>query len=340
MGLGLWLSASAARRLRDDAEALARFRGWLADGGLVPYTFNAFPYGDFHQEAVKHAVYHPTWWEPARLDYTRDVAALLDALLPEGRPGTISTLPIAWGAPAPSASRRAEAAKALRALAEDLKKLHETEGRHIRVCIEPEPGCSLQYGAEIVDFFARDLGDSPAVREHLGACHDTCHAAVMFEDQGEVLAAYREAGIVVGKVQVSSAIRVDWERLDPEGRAEALAQLSGFAEDRYLHQVLARHPDGTIEAHDDLPAALTGPIAGEWRIHFHVPIDLERFGRLETTRDQIAPCLERIGAWWPEAQIESETYAWGVLPEAIRVPDLSVGIARELAWLDGLLNSR
>lgn len=334
MGLGLWLSAPAARRLRDDDAALARFRGWLEAGGLVPFTFNAFPYGDFHGEVVKHRVYHPTWWEPARLDYTRDVVALLDALLPPGRPGSLSTLPIAWGDPAPTALQRAEAGRALRTIAEELKELHEAEGRHIRLCLEPEPGCYLQYGAEVVDFFARELGDSPAVRGHLGVCHDTCHAAVMFEDQGEVLAAYRDAGIAVGKVQVSSAIRIDWEALDAKARDGAREQLAGFAEDRYLHQVLVRRPDGSIQEHDDLPTALVGPIAGEWRIHFHVPIYLERFGRLETTRDQIGPCLDLVDEWWPEAQIESETYAWGVLPESLRVPDLAEGIARELAWLE------
>src|SRR5262245_14785685 len=58
MGVGLWLAAPAA------AELLARggtddFKSWLAEVGLIPFTFNGFPYGDFHQAEVKHRVYEP-----------------------------------------------------------------------------------------------------------------------------------------------------------------------------------------------------------------------------------------------------------------------------------------
>ena len=28
---------------------------------LLPFTFNGFPYGDFHSERVKDAVYRPDW---------------------------------------------------------------------------------------------------------------------------------------------------------------------------------------------------------------------------------------------------------------------------------------
>ena len=66
MGIGLWLSAKAAAELiaaRQEPE----FRDWLAERGLVPYTLNGFPYGDFHQEVVKHRVYEPTWWQAERL---------------------------------------------------------------------------------------------------------------------------------------------------------------------------------------------------------------------------------------------------------------------------------
>src|SRR6516165_8151833 len=71
MGIGLWLSASAARKLREESH-LAAFRDWLRERGLVPYTVNGFPYGDFHQKVVKHQVYLPTWQTRARLDYTLD----------------------------------------------------------------------------------------------------------------------------------------------------------------------------------------------------------------------------------------------------------------------------
>src|SRR5262249_10818686 len=72
MGVGLWCAASAARQLLEE-QRMGEFASWLAAVGLVPYTLNGFPYGDFHQTVVKHQVYLPTWWEPARLEYTQDL---------------------------------------------------------------------------------------------------------------------------------------------------------------------------------------------------------------------------------------------------------------------------
>ena len=53
----------------------------------MPFTFNGFPYGDFHQSVVKHRVYEPTWADAERLAALaatlpadqRDVALLLGA---------------------------------------------------------------------------------------------------------------------------------------------------------------------------------------------------------------------------------------------------------------------
>src|SRR4051812_10177109 len=70
MGVGLWLSAVAAQKLLDDGET-ENFAGWLRDVGLVPFTLNGFPHGDFHQAVVKHRVYEPTWWQKERLTYTK-----------------------------------------------------------------------------------------------------------------------------------------------------------------------------------------------------------------------------------------------------------------------------
>src|SRR5262245_23768312 len=58
LGIGLWLSAAAARKLRAE-QAVPEFADWLGERGLVPFTLNGFPYGDFHQKVVKHDVYLP-----------------------------------------------------------------------------------------------------------------------------------------------------------------------------------------------------------------------------------------------------------------------------------------
>jgi hypothetical protein len=339
MGVGLWLAAQGARELIDSGQAPA-FGDWLAAVGLVPFTFNGFPYGDFHQSVVKHRVYEPTWWEPERLAYTLDLIELIDQLLPAGRRGSISTLPIAWGMPQPTAEQMAAAARNLRTAAAAMARLHAERGRHVSLCLEPEPGCVLQRSDDIVRLFADWLlpgGEESQVREHLQVCHDVCHAAVMFEPQAEVLRKYAAAGIGVGKVQVSSAVRVDFDRLGSDERRQAFAQLAAFHEPRYLHQTCVRRGENEPQFFEDLPLALGSVGAnelpsGQWRTHFHVPVYLERFGGLEATQDDIRQCLAAIAETSDCRHFEVETYAWGVLPRELQVPDLADGIAREMAW--------
>jgi hypothetical protein len=344
MGVGLWLSAEAARQLRE--QGVKEAKAWLDEAGLLPFTFNGFPYGDFHQPVVKHRVYHPTWWEDARRDYTLDLIQIQHALLPPGMEGSISTLPIAWSQPQPSDEQLRGAAQRLRETADRLARLETEEGRVISICIEPEPGCYLQRSEDIVRFFEDYLlpgGNEAAIRRHLRVCHDVCHAAVMFEDQADVLRRFQAAGIEVGKVQVSAAIHVPLNRLDAEQRREALGQLSRFAEDRYLHQTVVRR-NGADLFYEDLPAALAAhsdpaAAADPWRIHFHVPIYLDRFGALETTQDEILRCVTAARDLSHVSHFEVETYAWSVLPDELKQRRLADGIAEEIRWFDGVVSS-
>ena len=107
----------------------------------MPYTLNGFPYGDFHQQVVKHRVYEPTWWQPERLHYTMQLVQIQDAILPAGMEGSISTLPIAWGTPCPDRGELEQAAAQLRQAAQWMHQLEAESGRLIYLCLEPEPGC-------------------------------------------------------------------------------------------------------------------------------------------------------------------------------------------------------
>ena len=339
MGVGLWLAADAASQLLATGGA-PEFAAWLAEVGLVPFTFNGFPYGDFHQAEVKHRVYEPTWFEPARLQYTLQLIELIDALLPPGRAGSISTLPIAWRTPRPSPEQMQTATRHLRAAADAMKRLHEQTGRKVTLCLEPEPGCLLQRSDDVTHLFHHWLlpgGDEATIREHLTVCHDVCHAAVMFEPQEAVLRKYASHGIKVGKVQVSAAVAVNFDTLASGDRAAAFSQLAGFHEPRYLHQTCIRQAASAPLFYEDLHLALasvpTGSAPqGEWRTHFHVPVYLQQFGQLTATQNDILECLAAIRAISDCRHFEVETYAWGVLPEDLRVPELADGIAREMNW--------
>ncbi len=332
LGVGLWLAADAAREAAA-GDGAKKLRDFLDARGLAARTFNGFPFGNFHAPTVKHAVYRPTWADETRLHYTLDLADILAQLLPEGLGGSISTLPLGW----PPANEAA-CGKNLRRLAQELDRLRQRSGRLIQVALEPEPGCAFDTAPGAAHFFAAQLGDDLS-RQYLGICHDVCHSAVMFEPQQQALQTYRKAGIALVKIQLSNAVEADFGTRCPEARAEMLAQLAAFAEDRYLHQTVVQDANGKNHFFDDLPLALAAAktnddiATGKWRVHFHVPLFLENFGLLDTTQNDLTQCL---AALQPDERphLEVETYAWGVLPENLRPANLAEGIAKEMQWVN------
>ena len=305
MPVGLWLSESALVEMASDGAAID-FGDWLAERGLDPFTLNGFPQGNFHQDVVKHDVYLPTWASEERLRYTQRLASAHSTLLQPSTDSasfqTISTLPLGWPSIPKSKLFTAgieflkQCSDNLKALAQFLAELKQQRGNHVMVCIEPEPGCVLDTCADIVKFFQEyllegDSAKSEMILDHIGICHDICHSAVMFEDQESAVAVYHNAGIRIGKVQVSSAVKVSFP--DDGSSVQKMSQLSSFAEPRYLHQTTVRRAEGT-KFYEDLSVALSheeSP-AGEWRVHFHVPIFLETLGELSTTQNEIQLFIE------------------------------------------------
>ncbi len=342
LGVGLWLPAQAAKELAGSTEA---FKTFLSDRRLRPFTINGFPYDNFHQPVVKHRVYQPTWWEQARLNYTKQLADLLAALLPaDEMVGSISTLPIGWPSPEPTRRDLDRAGENLRELANYLEQLEAKTGRRIVVAIEPEPGCILDTTEDVVLWFSRELPEAKH-RRYITVCHDVCHAAVMMESQTAVVDRLAAEGITIGKVQVSSAVVADWNAMAIGRRQETIDQLRQFAEDRYLHQTGRITAGGGFALAEDLPelladvAAEGDPVHGDekWVVHFHVPIFLERFGHLGTSQKDVIECLAAVSRSGSSLEftghLEIETYAWSVLPESMRKGTLSDDIAREVRWL-------
>lgn len=341
MGVGLWFSAEAMQQVI--AQGLTQpFKAWMHSNGLLPYTLNGFPFGGFHEPIVKQRVYSPHWADPSRYDYTLGLATLLADLVPDGAEGSISTLPLGWPTSFSDAGADDYDAQARRAAAQLMKLVHHlarielNTGKHIHLCIEPEPGCLLETAEGVVHFFEQYLLGGPddvSVLGYLRVCHDVCHSAVMFEEQAEALATYRDAGLVVGKAQLSSCVMADFDAMDAATADDARHRLSTFVEPRYLHQTSIRYDDGRIDSYVDLPEALAAQpeAVGQWRVHFHVPVFLDEIGPLQTTRHEIARYLDAVQPGDATHHFEVETYAWDVLPDELKTDDLADGIARELA---------
>lgn len=334
LGVGLWLPADLAHRLAASPDDRDRLRTALTAHRLTVHTLNAFPYGGFHAEVVKHAVYTPTWADPARAAYTLACAEVLADLLPDGVDGSISTLPLAWREPW-SAVDDAAAAAALAAVSAGLRDLAARTGRTVRLAVEPEPGCVLDTVADVVGWLEPRLGTGPGQidPEHVGVCLDTCHLAVSFADPVAAVRRIRQAGLRVVKVQASAALHVE-DPADPASRA-AVAR---FAEPRYLHQVRERS-GGAVHPADDLPDALGGALPGDgpWRVHVHVPLHARPAAPLESTTDLLRDAVTAVlrGPHGDAAHLDVETYTWAVLPDELAAraaDDLVAGIAAELRW--------
>ncbi|WP_375438294.1 metabolite traffic protein EboE [uncultured Hymenobacter sp.] len=353
--VGLRLSDLASREL-EQGEHLADFKVWLDENGLYVPIINGFPFGSFHGEVVKDDVHRPDWTTPERLAYTKRLAHLLAALLPEGLEGGISTSPLSYKPWLTSNAQQTEvilqaSTQNLAELVEELVKLRQQTGRLIHLDIEPEPDGVLENSTEFIDYYEQYL--LPQVSDHLQIrlglssetattavldcvrlCYDVCHFALAYEEPAAVFAQLAARGIKVGRVQISAALKADLPAT-LEDRQALLQQFEAFSESTYLHQVLVRNQDESITQYPDLPAALPhllGSQAQEWRSHFHVPVFLERYHLLQSTQLEIRKVLQLLATQPITSYLEVETYTWDVLPPAIK-QDLVGSIERELTWV-------
>jgi len=345
-GLGLRLSQKAAATLQRQ-ENLAAFAELLGREDLYVFTINGFPYGTFHGQPVKQAVYRPDWRTDRRRDYTLALADILARLLPAGMTGSISTVPVAYRDEMTTDADMREAARRLASTAAGLAGIRHRTGRDIRLALEPEPDCFIEctddalhllpllaeMGVQhLADRHGLSLAEGEEIwRRHIGICLDTAHAAVQFEDPAQAVEKLRRAGIRIGKVQLSAA-------LDVKPTPAALARLAAFAEPVYLHQVKARRPDGRIDSFPDLPAALDAARGlprrwDRWRVHFHVPLFFAGGDELTSTAAELTGPFAEALRRGPTEHLEIETYTFSVLPSDLQTPDLVEGIAREYEWV-------
>ena len=351
-GLGLRLSSKESEELLQ-GENLERFRRFLAEEGLYVFTLNGFPFGPFHGERIKSAVFAPDWRDPARTEYTLRLIDILKALLPEGVEGGISTAPLSYRRWIRRDCRDDWEAitRQIVRVAERLIRVERAEGQRIHLDIEPEPDGLVERSAEVVAFFewwllpagaallAKSLGLSTeearaSLLNHIRVCLDTCHMAVMYESPEAILERFSKVGIRIGKVQISAALEVALPD-ELSTRLKLREQLQPFAESTYLHQVVEEKQNGLYGRYPDLEDALAviqAPHARKWRIHFHVPLFVGSYGSFRSTRPEVRSLLRLLQGKNVTRHLEIETYTWKVLPDDLKV-DLTDSIEREYRWV-------
>ncbi len=354
-GIGLRLSYEAAEELLK-ANHLAVFKAWLQQENLYVFTINGFPYGNFHGQVVKDAVHLPDWTSPQRLEYTYQLFKILVELLPYGIEGGISTSPLSYKGWLEEAEAALElvfekSTENLLKILDRLIQFEQDTGKILHLDIEPEPDGLLENTDEVlayyrdylvpsaIDFLANTRGMNSfeaeqSLKRHIQICYDVCHFAVAFEDHAEALARLQQAGILIGKFQISAALKASFGKSAQENK-KVLKALEAFNESTYLHQVVQRNEDQSYTQFSDLPFALAQADKSEieeWRVHFHVPIFLEKYTALAPTQADILEVLALAKAKDLSQHLEVETYTWEVLPKSLQT-DLSKSIERELRWL-------
>ena len=353
-GVSLRLSHESADTLTQSAEERQKLKQFLADNDLYLYTVNAFPYGPFKNRVIKLDVYEPDWASRQRTDYTKKVADILaEVCSPDVNP-SIQSPPLGYKGNVTDDSVVQAFAANVREVAAHLHRLHEKTGRIVTLALEPEPSCFLETTAETVSFFTEVLRSDASLdalgnelgvdreaarailRRHIGTVYDICHQAVEFEDISASLQSLVDNDVPVFKLQEAAAVRI--AHVTPE----AVDALREYADSVYLTQTIQRK-DGELkfflnleDAFADFEADPSGD--REWRIHFHVPVFLEKLGdQFQTTRFAIEEALAFHKANPLSAQLEIETYTWDVLPDNLKTGNIVDYICMELDWVKSQL---
>lgn len=352
-GIGLRLSQKSALVLVK-TNNLIEFKNWLELNDLYVFTMNGFPYGEFHNVAIKDQVHTPDWTTQDRVDYTKNLMEILAFLLPDNTEGGVSTSPLSykyWFNSKENIHQTTEkTCDAIIQIVLQLIEIKQNSGKTLHLDIEPEPDGFLENTAEVINFYISYLfkqgintlqnilhcSESEAkkhILEHVQVCYDVCHFALAYEKPEFVISSFEKQGIKIGKIQISSAIKC--QKSDKFTIKEQQNSLREFDEPTYLHQSIVQLKDNSLVHFSDLSEGIdlmTSPDFKEIRTHFHVPIFTTDFGVLASTQNEI---IDALAIWKKNkytAHLEIETYTWGVLPEHLQT-NMTQSISRELTWV-------
>jgi sugar phosphate isomerase/epimerase len=248
LGVSLRLPPTLAAALAVDGRARTRLRAELDARGLEVVTLNGVPYAEGGGEV-------PDWSDPARLEYTLDLARILVDLLPDDADrGAVSTIGFGRREGWDTGKEKANA-RILGRLSSGLAEVAWQTGRAVRVGFQPEPGYVLDSAASTVAALKR------IDKDRIGVCLDLANLACTWEHPAEALDTLTDAGLSVIRVQVAAALEV----AQPVAAAEVLR---GYVEAERPHQVT--NPAGAYL--DDLGQALGDFPPGPWRIRYEWPL--------------------------------------------------------------------
>jgi hypothetical protein len=354
-GVGAWISSQAAQELLQKGKFLTEFKEFLESSELNLFSLNGFPYGNFHQTSVKYDVYHPDWFQFDRVQYTLNLFEIIRRIARSDTKWSVSTLPISYKSWVTSPSTLETAAHHLGRVALRSYEIEKRDGIQTALCLEPEPLCFLDQSSDVIHFYQEYLLTKAAqhiqtelkisksdaeriILDKIQICYDTCHADVMFETPAAILKSYDALGIQIGKVQISSALKLDLFQGTLQNGQTPDTVLAPLTDDKYLHQVIGITKQGQKIVWNDLPEAISDwkqqCLSGHFRIHYHVPLFQKHFYGMETTQNHIIELFKLAQSRFITSHWEVETYTWEVLPKTEELSsNISHLITREINWV-------
>lgn len=306
---------------------------------------------------AKEQVHHPDWRSEDRLSFMFGATNLMSGIAGEEGPEigiTTNALshrswldidfPGNWAALTLNIVR----------VVQHLATIREKTGTTMHIDLEVEPGSVLRDTDDVIRFWndwlltrgAAMLSDKmqvtdgtavDAMNRHIRLALDTAHAAVVGDDAAASLDRLTEAGVGIGRLQVSSALEVTVPG-DGNGRTELLGHLDAIRSEKLLQQVVATRDGDIVQRYDDLPPTVESTSAGEtWRIHTHAPVLADRYGIWRSTREDAAAWVREIVSRGIDVgMIELRSANWDVVPADDR-GEIEEMIAREAEWVRSLV---
>jgi sugar phosphate isomerase/epimerase len=192
LGVNISLPPDLAAALAVESRARTRLRAELDARRLEVVTLSGAPFAEGGGEQP------PDWTDPARREYTLDLARiLLDLLDEEAVRGAVSTIGLGRRAGWAEAADKASTG-ILRRLSAGLADLAWQNGRAVRVGFQPAPGLVLDGPEQTVAALTR------IDKERLGVCLDLGHAARTWPDPAAGIETITDAGLAVIEVRLTA----------------------------------------------------------------------------------------------------------------------------------------
>ena len=296
-------------------------------------SINGFVYKSFHLKNIKDKIYWPDWTSKKRTNFTKNLIEITKQLKNKKDFGSISTMPISykyWIKKKKQTYIFYKSSKNLITLTKYLKK--------IILSIEPEPCCLIETSSEFIKYINKWLeplfkrnNKKKNIKKYIGLCYDICHFSVKFEKHKKILKKIREENITIGKLQISSAIKIKNKKINKK-------KINFLIKSPFLHQTTYKYKN-RIKTYKDIKYAIKNVIKHkhlEWRIHCHIPIYFNKYKSFLTTNNEIIKVLNEIKKNKFTKHMEIETYTYRNLKIKY---DIFNSILKEYKWLKKIIKN-